>query len=65
MVFGDGFRQGSFGNIAKRLFDLAMSSALLLVCAPVLLFAVTFLTNLAADVVMNRLKTRMEGRGSG
>jgi sugar transferase (PEP-CTERM system associated) len=40
MVFGDGFRQGSLRNIAKRLFDLAMSSALLLVCAPVLLLAV-------------------------
>ncbi|HOP99010.1 MAG TPA: phosphate ABC transporter permease subunit PstC [Verrucomicrobiota bacterium] len=28
----------------------------------VLLFAVTFITNLAADVVMHRLKERMEGR---
>ena len=28
----------------------------------VLLFAVTFLTNLSADLIMHRLKTRMEGR---
>jgi phosphate transport system permease protein len=28
----------------------------------VLLFAVTFLTNLSADLIMHRLKARMEGR---
>jgi hypothetical protein len=28
----------------------------------VLLFAVTFITNLSADIVMHRLKGRMEGK---
>jgi sugar transferase (PEP-CTERM system associated) len=40
MVLGDGFRQGFFRNLAKRLFDLAVSSVLLLVYLPVLLVAV-------------------------
>ncbi len=30
MVLGDGFRQGFFGNAVKRLFDLTVSGALLL-----------------------------------
>ena len=39
MVLGDGFRQSHFGNAVKRLFDLAVSVALLVLCVPVLLFA--------------------------
>jgi len=37
MVLGDGFRQGLIGNIAKRLFDLTVSGALLLLLMPVML----------------------------
>jgi len=37
MVLGDGFRQSLLGSIAKRLFDLVVSGALLLLCLPVLL----------------------------
>ncbi|MDH5537189.1 MAG: TIGR03013 family PEP-CTERM/XrtA system glycosyltransferase [Betaproteobacteria bacterium] len=37
MVLGDGFRQGLFRNSLKRLFDLTVSSVLLLLCLPVLL----------------------------
>jgi len=40
MVLGDGFRQGFFKNMLKRLFDLTVSSVLLLVSLPVLLLAV-------------------------
>jgi sugar transferase (PEP-CTERM system associated) len=40
MVLGDGFRQGFFKNMLKRLFDLAASAVLLLVSLPVLLLAV-------------------------
>jgi len=40
MVFGDGFRQGLFRDMAKRLFDLVASTLLLLVCLPLLLIAV-------------------------
>ena len=40
MVLGDGFRQGFFRSMAKRLFDLTVSTLLLLVCLPVLLLAV-------------------------
>ncbi len=40
MVLGDGFRQGFFNNMAKRLFDLTVSIVLLLVSLPVLLLAV-------------------------
>jgi sugar transferase (PEP-CTERM system associated) len=39
MVLGDGFRQGFFRNMAKRLFDLIVSTVLLLVSFPVLLLA--------------------------
>jgi sugar transferase (PEP-CTERM system associated) len=39
MVLGDGFSQGSLGNVAKRLFDLVASAALLLLYLPVLLLA--------------------------
>jgi sugar transferase (PEP-CTERM system associated) len=39
MVLGDGFRQGFFKNMKKRLFDLIVSIVLLLVCLPVLLLA--------------------------
>jgi sugar transferase (PEP-CTERM system associated) len=39
MVLGDGFRQSLFANAVKRLFDLTVSVALLLVCLPVLLVA--------------------------
>ena len=37
MVLGDGFRQGFFGNTVKRLFDLTVSGALLLLTLPVML----------------------------
>src|SRR5689334_14014141 len=40
MVLGDGFRQGIVKNMAKRLFDLAVSTMLLVICLPVLLLAV-------------------------
>ena len=40
MVLGDGFRQGMLRDMAKRLFDVVVSSALLLLALPVLLFAV-------------------------
>jgi sugar transferase (PEP-CTERM system associated) len=40
MVLGDGFRQGFFRDMAKRLFDLTVSTVLLLVSLPVLLLAV-------------------------
>ena len=39
MVLGDGFRQGFLRNMAKRLFDVTVSTVLLLVCFPVLLVA--------------------------
>ncbi len=39
MVLGDGFRQGFIRNVAKRLFDVTVSTALLVVCLPVLLLA--------------------------
>ena len=39
MVLGDGFHQGYFGNAVKRLFDLVMSGALLLLALPVMLVA--------------------------
>ncbi len=39
MVLGDGFRQGLFRNVAKRLFDVTVSTLLLLVCLPVLMVA--------------------------
>ena len=37
MVLGDGFRQGVFGNSVKRLFDLTVSGALLLLTLPIML----------------------------
>jgi sugar transferase (PEP-CTERM system associated) len=37
MVLGDGFRQGSFGNAVKRLFDLTASGTLLLLALPIML----------------------------
>jgi len=37
MVLGDGFRQGYFGNAVKRLFDLIVSGALLLLALPIML----------------------------
>ena len=39
MVLGDGFRQGYFGNAAKRLFDVTVSAVLLLVTLPIILVA--------------------------
>ena len=39
MVLGDGFRQGFFGNTVKRLFDLMVSGALLVLTLPVMLVA--------------------------
>ena len=39
MVLGDGFRQGYFGTAAKRLFDLTVSGALLLLALPIMLVA--------------------------
>lgn len=39
MVLGDGFRQGLFGNTVKRLFDLTVSGALLLLTLPIMLVA--------------------------
>ena len=37
LVYGDGFTQGPTRAIIKRLFDVAVASALLLVAAPVML----------------------------
>lgn len=37
MVLGDGFRQGYFGNLAKRIFDLVVSAALLVLTLPIML----------------------------
>jgi len=37
VVLGDGFRQGYFANAVKRLFDLAVSGALLLLTLPIML----------------------------
>jgi sugar transferase (PEP-CTERM system associated) len=39
VVLGDGFRQGVFGNFVKRLFDLTVSGALLLITMPIMLVA--------------------------
>jgi len=39
MVLGDGFRQGVIRNAVKRLFDVAVSGTLLVLCLPVLLLA--------------------------
>jgi len=39
MILGDGFRQGYFVNAVKRLFDLTMSGALLVLALPVMLVA--------------------------
>ena len=39
MVLGDGFRQGYVSNAVKRLFDLTVSGALLLLTLPVMLVA--------------------------
>jgi sugar transferase (PEP-CTERM system associated) len=39
MVLGRGFRQGQFGNAVKRLFDLIVSGALLLLSLPIMLVA--------------------------
>jgi len=40
VVLGDGFRQGFFRSMVKRLFDLAVSAVLLLLSLPALLLAV-------------------------
>ena len=39
MVLGDGFRPRFFGNAVKRLFDLTVSGALLLLTLPIMLLA--------------------------
>jgi sugar transferase (PEP-CTERM system associated) len=39
MILGGGFRQGYFGKAVKRLFDLIMSGALLLLTLPIMLVA--------------------------
>ena len=39
MVLGDGFRQGFFRNLVKRMFDIVASATLLLLYLPVLLVA--------------------------
>jgi len=39
MVLGDGFPQGLVGNTVKRLFDLTVSGALLLLTLPIMLVA--------------------------
>jgi sugar transferase (PEP-CTERM system associated) len=39
MVLGDGFRKGHFENIVKRVFDVTMSGALLLLTLPIMLVA--------------------------
>lgn len=39
MVLGNGFRQGYFGKIVKRLFDITVSATLLLLSLPVMLVA--------------------------
>ena len=40
VVLGDGFRQGYFNNILKRLFDITVTAALLLLTLPVICIAV-------------------------
>jgi len=51
-------------TIAAELGEVVFGSPhyRLLFLIGILLFAVTFLTNLAADVIMHRLKARLEGR---
>jgi phosphate transport system permease protein len=51
-------------TIAAELGEVVMGSShyRLLFLIGVLLFAVTFITNLTADIVMNRVRARMEGR---
>lgn len=51
-------------TIAAELGEVVFGSAhyRILFLIGVLLFAVTFFTNMTADIVMNRLKTRMEGK---
>lgn len=51
-------------TIAAELGEVVFGSAhyRILFLIGVLLFAVTFLTNMTADIVMNRLKIRMEGK---
>jgi len=39
MLLGDGFQQDIVGNVVKRLFDLIMSSVLLLITLPIMLIA--------------------------
>jgi len=39
MVLGNGFRQGLFGDTVKRLFDVTVSAALLLLTLPIILVA--------------------------
>ena len=39
MVLGDGFRRGQFGNAVKRLFDLLVSAAMLVLTLPIMLAA--------------------------
>ncbi|MGH8613035.1 MAG: TIGR03013 family XrtA/PEP-CTERM system glycosyltransferase [Gammaproteobacteria bacterium] len=39
MVLGDGFRQGLLGDVVKRLFDLTVSGALLILTLPIMLIA--------------------------
>jgi sugar transferase (PEP-CTERM system associated) len=43
MVFGDGFRRGLLGNVVKRLFDLAVSSVLLVLTLPIMLITALFI----------------------
>lgn len=39
LIFGNGFSQGAFREIAKRLFDIVSSCALLVLAAPIMLIA--------------------------
>lgn len=39
LIFGDGFRQGAFRTIVKRLFDIVCASILILLALPVMLIA--------------------------
>lgn len=39
LIFGDGFRQGTFRTLVKRLFDVFCASILIILALPIMLFA--------------------------
>jgi sugar transferase (PEP-CTERM system associated) len=54
MVLGDGFRQSAVGNIVKRLFDLTVSGALLVLTLPVMLVAALWIYLASGGPVLYR-----------